>query len=142
MLNYRVTAVDDLVCFTLIVCVTGPTESPGDDQRGVWGFARLETGELEESQRTILNGRNREPSYRHQDKPPTRRFVSPFAYNWRRQRLSGSLSRVDPVTEGRGSWMDERGNGVVESAGGRRDSFSCRRFPPRLLFMLVFWMCK
>lgn len=35
-------------------CLAASTESPGDEQRGVWGFAWLETGELEESQRTFL----------------------------------------------------------------------------------------
>lgn len=39
----------------LMVCVAAPTESPGDDQEGVRGSARLEAGELEESQRTLLS---------------------------------------------------------------------------------------
>lgn len=39
----------------LFGCVTDPTESPGDEQRGVRRSARLEAGELEESQRTFLN---------------------------------------------------------------------------------------
>lgn len=45
----------DCDCFMLMVCTASPTESPGDDQRGVRGFAWLEAGELEESQRTFLN---------------------------------------------------------------------------------------
>lgn len=49
----------DCDCFMLMVCMAAPTESPGDDQRGVRGFARLEAGELEESQRTLLNVWNR-----------------------------------------------------------------------------------
>lgn len=48
-----VCAAERRVC--LILSVTDPTESPGDEQRGVRRPARLEADELEESQRTFLN---------------------------------------------------------------------------------------
>lgn len=48
-----VCAAERRVC--LILSVTDPTESPGDEQRGVRRSARLEADELEESQRTFLN---------------------------------------------------------------------------------------
>lgn len=58
----------DCDCLVLIVCVAAPTESPGDEQRGVQGLAQLEAGELEEIQRTFLKVWNRGMSWRHQRK--------------------------------------------------------------------------
>lgn len=51
-----VCAAERRVC--LILSVTDPTESPGDEQRGVRRSARLEADELEESQRTFLMMKN------------------------------------------------------------------------------------
>ena len=51
----RIVTVDCDVTVLDSDCVP-PTESPGDEQRGIWHFAWMEAGESEESQRTFLKG--------------------------------------------------------------------------------------
>lgn len=83
------------------LCLATPTESPGDEQRGVWEFTQLETGELEESQRTFLENWNCELTWGELKKLQRRCVVSSFVYVWTRQRLRGRPSWESPLRDGR-----------------------------------------
>lgn len=100
----------DCDCLMLIVCVAAPTESPGDEQRGVQGLAQLEAGELEEIQRTFLKVWNRGMSWRHQRKHTGGCFI--FFCPFGRNRGTGAASTW-VKTNGK-LRMDEGSNEGVE----------------------------